>query len=86
MTQGVRQYFFVSGLVIMGSLSTMLAQPTIERAQDHTAWVGQALQNMLIIQPGMSRDRLLTIFTTEGGSSNRCHRQDLQAVPELHGV
>jgi hypothetical protein len=42
-----------------------------QSASDHTSWVAQVLTQMLEIKPGMTRETLLTIFTTEGGLSTR---------------
>jgi hypothetical protein len=44
-------------------------------AQDHIAWVSQALQKMQTIKPGMTRLELLQVFTTEGGLSSGLHRR-----------
>ena len=41
------------------------AEPTDARVM----WVAQALTRMLTIKPGMTRDDLLKVFTTEGGLS-----------------
>jgi hypothetical protein len=38
------------------------------------AWVAEALKRMQTIQPGMTREDLLKVFTTEGGLSTRLHR------------
>lgn len=43
-------------------------------AQDHQAWVADALKKMETIKPGMTRTELLTVFTTEGGTSTPMHR------------
>jgi hypothetical protein len=43
-------------------------------SQDHVAWVAEALQRMETVQPGMSREELLRVFTTEGGLSSGLHR------------
>jgi hypothetical protein len=46
------------------------------RAQstDHTTWVANVLKRMMTIETGMTRETLLTVFTTEGGLSNRFQR------------
>jgi hypothetical protein len=36
---------------------------------EHLAWVSDVLKQMQTITQGMSRERLLTVFTTEGGLS-----------------
>ena len=43
-------------------------------AQEHGAWVAQALEKMETIKPGMTRADLLTVFTTEGGLSTGLRR------------
>jgi len=43
-------------------------------AQPHEVWVGHTLEKMESIQPGMTREDLLKIFTTEDGLSNRWHQ------------
>lgn len=34
---------------------------------DRTAWVGESLKRMQALKPGMSREQLMRVFTTEGG-------------------
>lgn len=43
----------------------MKAQPCTRR--DHVAWVIEALKRMQTIKPGMTREALLGVFTTESG-------------------
>lgn len=43
-------------------------------AQDHQAWVTEALKKMESVKPGMTRADLLSVFTMEGGLSTRLHR------------
>jgi len=47
----------------------LTAQPddAERRSKDHIAWVSDVLRRMLSIKPGMTRNILLTVFTTEGG-------------------
>jgi hypothetical protein len=44
-------------------------------AQDHVAWVAQALKHMQTIRVGMTRADLLKIFTTEGGTGSGLQRK-----------
>jgi hypothetical protein len=44
-------------------------------SQERRAWVAQALQKMLTIQPGMTRKDLPKVFTEEGGLSTRLRRK-----------
>jgi hypothetical protein len=45
-----------------------------QSAEDHTVWVAQALKRMQTIKPSMTRENLLTVFTTEGGLSTALQR------------
>ena len=45
-----------------------------QAADEHVAWVVDAMKRMQTIRPGMTRKELLTVFTTEGGLSNRLQR------------
>jgi hypothetical protein len=42
--------------------------------QDHEAWVTHTLEKVETIKPGMTREELLKVFTTEGGLSTGLHR------------
>jgi hypothetical protein len=44
-------------------------------SQDHQAWVTHALENMETVKPGMRREELLKVFTTEGGLSTGLNRR-----------
>jgi hypothetical protein len=56
---------------IVGANSSQGApQPVQARSpRDHVAWVAEVLKRMQTIKPGMTRETLLTVFTTEGGLS-----------------
>ena len=41
---------------------------------NHVAWVLDAIDRMDTIKPGVTRDSLLTVFTTEGGLASRLQR------------
>ena len=43
-------------------------------SSDHVAWVAEALKRMQTVQPGMTREDLLKVFTTEGGLSTGLQR------------
>jgi hypothetical protein len=38
-------------------------------SSDHVAWVGESLKRMLTVSPGMNREQLMLVYTTEGGIS-----------------
>jgi hypothetical protein len=41
---------------------------------DHVSWVAEALKRIETIKPGMTREDLLKVFTTEGGLSKASRR------------
>ena len=43
--------------------------------QDHQAWVTNLLEKMETVKPGMTREKLLKVFTTEGGLSTGLNRR-----------
>jgi hypothetical protein len=64
----------VLGLALLGvTLVTPAQQPCSDG--EHTRWVTDSLMAMQTIKPGMTRQDLAEVFTTEGGLSNRKHRQ-----------
>jgi hypothetical protein len=42
--------------------------------REHTQWIASVLRSVQTIKPGMKREQLLRVFTTEGGTSTRLHR------------
>ena len=72
----LRVIVLLAGASICGA-NALQAGPQTDRAkssQDHVAWVTQALMRMQTIKPGMTREALLTVFTTEGGISTGLQR------------
>ena len=70
-------------LLALALLSTALIGPdalhaTPSRIQtpsaDHVSWVANVLKRMEAIKPGMTREDLLVMFTTEGGMSSALQR------------
>jgi hypothetical protein len=57
---------------VLPQISSLKAQPG--PVDGHVAWVIEVLKRMLTIKPGMTREALLKVFTTEGGLSSRLHR------------
>jgi hypothetical protein len=62
-------------------LSSLLAQfhhPILlvqsHHSEGHVDWVAEVLTRMQTVKPGMTRDALLKVFTTEGGISTALHR------------
>jgi hypothetical protein len=46
----------------------------VRTSPDHVAWVVRAMLRMQTIKPGMTREALLKVFTTEGGLSTGLQR------------
>jgi hypothetical protein len=57
-------------------LAVLAMSSTTLRAQspEHVRWVEAVLKRMETIKAGMTRETLLTVFTTEGGLSTVSHR------------
>lgn len=53
----------VVGSVLVGSTSRLLAQ--VDERNEHVAWVANALRRMQTVTPGMTRENLRAVFTTE---------------------
>ena len=61
----------------IGSANALRASPQTSQpvsSQDHVTWVAQALKRIQTIKPGMTREALLKVFTTEGGLSTGLQR------------
>jgi hypothetical protein len=71
---------FVMLLLSIIALSTSTFLPLTHSAsqqpseQDHLAWVTRTLEKMETVKPGMTREDLLKVFTTEGGLSTGLQR------------
>jgi len=61
-------------LVFVLLAATFISGAMAFQAQDHVVWVAEALKRMQTIKPGMTRERLLSVFTTEGGLSTGLQR------------
>ncbi len=76
MIQRLRVLALIIGAVI-GGANSFRGAPQAGQGQsdqDHLVWVGEALKRMQTIKPGMTREALLAVFTTEGGLSTRLQR------------
>ncbi len=49
--------------------SALLSKGNDQASQNHNAWVIEVLNKMQTISPGMTREALYQVFTTEGGMS-----------------
>lgn len=76
MVQRLRVFVFLAWAAIEGAHAFQATAQTGARQspQDHVVWVAQVLKRMQTIRPGMTREKLLTIFTTEGGLSSPLER------------
>ena len=63
---------FAVGLFI--AATSLAAKQKTDTDQEHTKWIASVMDSINTIKPGMTREDLLKIFTTEGGLSNRRHR------------
>jgi hypothetical protein len=69
-------------LLVLFATAIVPAQKSINPAQrsseidlEHTKWIDSVMRSILTIKPGATRKDLLTVFTEEGGISNRTHRK-----------
>ena len=72
-----RRAFVMLASAAIGCASVLEANPTVNQRQSyraHVAWVAEVLKRMETIHPGMTRETLLTVFTTEGGLSTGLRR------------
>jgi hypothetical protein len=74
----VRRLFVLTLLLtVLIGLNALHATPRPAQAPDaldHVAWVGETLKRIETIKPGMTRQDLLEVFTTEGGLSTALRR------------
>lgn len=68
----IRRLFVLTSLsiIFIGSSASVRPMQSASQqpcAQDHNAWVKNALEKIESIKPGMTREDLLKVFTTEGG-------------------
>jgi len=72
-----RRVFVLLASAAISGASVLKANPTVDERQSyraHMAWVAEVLKRMETIHPGMTRESLLTVFTTEGGLSTGLQR------------
>jgi hypothetical protein len=69
-------FVMLAAAAVQGS-KTIIAQPVPQSTGsscDSLGWVSTVLTKMLTIKPGMTREALLKVFTTEGGISTPTQR------------
>ncbi len=70
-----RQVFrLLAGVGLSGFAMNAPAQTRDPVRVAYVAWVGEVLKQMQTIKPGMTREQLLSVFTTEGGLSTGLSR------------
>jgi hypothetical protein len=75
----IRRLFVVTSLSIIFIGNAFFVRPTQSAsqepcAQDHNAWVINALEKIERIKPGMTRQDLLKVFKSEGGLTTGLRR------------
>lgn len=66
-----RIVFVIALLIAATSLAT---KQTTDTDREHTKWIASVMDSINAIKPGMTREDLLKVFTTEGGLSFRLRR------------
>lgn len=56
------------------SVYALAADESNQTSSDRIAWVAESLKRMLSISPGMNREQLAVVFTTEGGKFTALQR------------
>lgn len=72
-----RSVFVLLAYAAIGGAGVLQAAPSGDRDQvppAHVTWVSEVLERMQTIKPGVTRETLLTVFTTEGGLSTGLQR------------
>jgi hypothetical protein len=72
-----RRMFALLASAAIGGTNVLQASPTGDQGESskaHLAWVAEVLKRMQTIKPGMTRNTLLRVFTTEGGNRRRHQR------------
>ena len=77
MTQRIRVFALLIGAAVGSATSSEGTPQAVQGrfSEDHAAWVVKVLKRMETIKPGMTREALLTVFTTEGGISTGLQRR-----------
>ena len=63
---------FVIALLI--AATSLAAKQTTDTDREHTQWIVSVMDSIQTIKPGMTREDLSKVFTTEGGLSFRLQR------------
>jgi len=72
MVRQLHVFLLIAGTTFCGAKLRRANQA--QSPQDHIAWVTESMKRMETVKPGMTRQMLLTVFTTEGGWCTALHR------------
>jgi hypothetical protein len=64
----------VFAIVLMLTATSLAPTQTTETNEEHAKWIANVMDSIQTIKPGMTREDLLKVFTTEGGLSFRLRR------------
>lgn len=64
----------VFAIALLLAATSFAAKQTTDTDKEHTEWIASVMDSIDTIKPGMTREDLLKVFTTEGGLSFRLHR------------
>jgi len=61
-------------IVLILTATSLAPTQTTDTDRAHTKWIASVMDSINTIKPGMTREDLLKVFTTEGGLSFRLRR------------
>jgi len=61
-------------IVLFFTATSLAPTQTPDSDQEHERWIESVLESIQTIQPGMAREELSKVFTTEGGLPTRFQR------------
>lgn len=64
----------VFAIVLMLTATSLAPKQAPETNEEHTKWIASVMDSIETIKPGMTREDLSMVFTTEGGLSSRLRR------------
>lgn len=64
----------VFAIALLLAATSFAAKQTTDTDEEHRKWIASVIESTQTIKPGMTREDLLKVFTTEGGVSTRLQR------------
>ena len=64
----------VFAIALFLAATSFAAKQTTDTDKEHTKWIARVMDSIQTIKPGMTREDLSRVFTTEGGLSFRLRR------------